>query len=135
MAVYVATDTVVTLAATDWSDWVTSAELQVTAADVVTTAMGSSWETRIAGIKSYQLMITWNQDFVDNGLDETLWGLLGTSVAFTIKPTSAATGAANPVYSGSVLVTGLTPISGSVGALAAQSVTWPGNGALARATS
>jgi hypothetical protein len=64
-----------------------------------------------------------------------MWTAIGTSVAFTVKPTSGATGAGNPVYSGSVLITEWNPINASVGDLAQVSVTWPVTGAVSRAVS
>ena len=70
---------------------------------------------------------------VDNGLDEVMWTALGTSVTFTVKSTSAATGANNAIYSGSVLITEWNPINASVGDLAQVSVTWPATGAVSRA--
>jgi aryl-alcohol dehydrogenase-like predicted oxidoreductase len=70
---------------------------------------------------------------VDNGLDEVMCTALGTSVAFTVKSTSAATGANNAIYSGSVLITEWNPINASVGDLAQVSVTWPATGAVSRA--
>lgn len=132
MAIFAATDVVVTINSVDYSDWCTSVELPLSAADLPTTAFGDTWDDRIGGLKSGTITINFNQDFVDNGIDESIYGLLGTVVACTVKPTSAAISTANPEYQFSVLVTEWSPISASVGALATVSVTWPLSGAVTR---
>ena len=60
--------------------------------------------------------------------------VVGTVVAIKVRPTTAAISATNPEYSGNVLVSEYSPLDGSVGDLATTSVSWPGAGALARAT-
>lgn len=135
MAIFAATDYTITFAGTDWSDWVTSVNLPITVAELESTAFGDTWTERIGGLKSASITVNFHQDFVDNGLDETMFNALGNSVAFTVKPTSSATGAANPVYSGNVLITEWNPINATVGDLAQVSVTWPCTGAVSRATS
>jgi hypothetical protein len=135
VAIFAATDHTITFAGTDWSDWIASVSLPISVAELESTAFGDTWTERIGGLKSAQVTVTFHQDFVDNGLDEVMWTAIGTTVAFTIKPTSAATGAGNPVYSGSVLITEWSPVDSSVGDLATVSVTWPVSGAVARAVS
>lgn len=133
MAIFAATDHVITFAGTAWSSYVTSVSLPITVAELDSTAMGDTWTERIGGLKSAQVTVNFHQDFVDNGLDEVMFAALGTSIAFTVKPTSSATGAGNPVYSGNVLVTEWSPINSTVGDLAQVSVTWPATGAVSRA--
>lgn len=135
MAIFAATDYTITFGGTDWSDYVTSVNLPITVAELESTAFGDTWTERIGGLKSASITVNFHQDFVDNGLDEVMWTALGTSIAFTVKATSAATGAGNPVYSGNVLVTEWNPINATVGDLAQVSVTWPCTGAVSRATS
>lgn len=135
MAIFAATDYTITFGGTDWSDYVTSVNLPITVAELESTAFGDTWTERIGGLKSATITVNFHQDFVDNGLDEVMWTALGTSIAFTVKATSASTSAANPVYSGNVLVTEWNPINATVGDLAQVSVTWPCTGAVSRATS
>ena len=135
MPIFAATDYTITFAGTDWSDWVTSVNLPISVAELESTAFGDTWTERIGGLRSASLTVNFHQDFVDNGLDEVMWTAIGTSVAFTVKATSASTSANNPVYSGSVLITEWNPINASVGDLAQVSVTWPVTGAVARAVS
>lgn len=134
MAVFAATDFTITLAGTAWSSKIKSISLPISVAELSTTAFGSTWETKIGGLKSFSSSITFNQDFAASDLDATIWPLLGTVIAFTVKPTSAATGTGNPIFSGSLLVASWDPVNATVGNLAEVSVTWPGTGAVTRAT-
>lgn len=125
----------VTINSVDLSDHITSATLEQNYDDVDTTAFGDSTRTRIAGLGDATLSITFNQDYASSEVDATLNGLVGTTTAFTFKPTSAATSATNPSYNGTVLVTAYTPVSAEVGSLATFSVSWPVTGDITRATS
>lgn len=135
MAAFAFTDARVEIGAVDWSDWVTSVTLNVEAEDLEKTAMGSTYRSRIGGLKDGSVDIEFNNDFVEDGLDEVLWGLFGTVATVKIRPTSASIGADNPEYSGSVLVTEVNPLDGGVGDLAKRSVSWPISGPWARAVS
>ena len=119
----------------DLSDKMTSARLEISYADVETTAFGAAVRTRLAGLGDATLNITFNLDFAASEVDATLNGLAGTATAFVFKPTSASVSATNPSYAGSALVTSLTPISADGGSLSTASVSWPVSGALTRATS
>lgn len=132
MAIFAALDVVVTINSVDYSDWCTQAEVPISVADLPTTAFGDTWDERIGGLKSGTATFTFHQDFVDNGLDESIFALLGTVVPCTIKPTSAAISTANPEYQFSVLINDWKPIAASVGDLATVSVTWPISGAVVR---
>ncbi|WP_435111873.1 hypothetical protein [Nocardiopsis synnemataformans] len=117
------------------SDFTRSVTISVEAEELEDTAMGDDWRSRLGGLKSFSIDVEFNQDFAASAIDQTLWPLLGTTVAFTLKPTSAAVSETNPEYSGSVLITEYTPLDGAVGDLATTSVSFPGNGTLARAVS
>jgi hypothetical protein len=134
MATFVLTDAYVSVATVDLSDWVTSVSLSVEVDEQEDTAMGDTYRSRLGGLKDWTLDIEFNQDFAGSAVDDTLFALLGTSVAIEIRPDSDAVGASNPKFTGNVLVTEYSPIDGSVGDLATTSVSWPGNGALTRAT-
>lgn len=115
--------------------FVTSMSLNVELEELEDTAMGDVWRNRLAGLKDYTLDVEFNSDFAASAVDATLWTAFGLIVPFTIKATTAATSATNPAYTGGLLVSQLAPIGGSVGELGKVSVTWPGSGALSRATS
>ena len=132
MAVYALTSQVVTVNSVDYSDHLKSATLTVDAAQLDTTDFASAgWTEVIGGLKSGTLALTFNDDVADNDVDEELWALLGTVVAFTIKAATGAIAAGNPEYQGSVLVTSHS-LGGAVGDLAAKSLTWPTTGAITR---
>jgi hypothetical protein len=112
----------------------TQVELTASATDVTTTAFGSSFVTRVAGLKEGSLTLAFNQDYASGTVDATLFPLLGANATVVIKPTSSAVSSANPSYSAVCLVTELTPVSGTIGDLSVFTVTWPTTGAVTRAT-
>jgi len=134
VAVFVATDYNIKINGQDYSANLTQAELSLEADDVETTAFGSTYRSRIGGLKQGSLNLQFNQDFAAAGIDSVLFPLLGTQATVVIKPNSTAVSATNPSYTFNALVTSYTPISGSVGDLATFSVTWPVSGAVTRAT-
>lgn len=135
MAVFAFTDAYVSVGGTDLSDWVTSVTLDISAAELETTAMGATNRTRIAGLKDWTISIEFNSDFAASAVDQTLWPLLGTAAAIEVRPTSAAVGTTNPKWTGNALVSKLPSVGGSVGDVAKVSVQWPAAGAITRATS
>jgi hypothetical protein len=125
-------DARVELNSTDLSTYVKSVTLNVETAELDTTTMGDSWTENIGGLKSGSVQIEFVQDYADNLLDEILWGILGTVVNFRVRATSAAIGASNPEYRGSVLISSIAPFNNGVGDLATMSVTWNTSGAVTR---
>ena len=135
MAIFVATDFSVSInGSTALASYLTQVELKATANDVTTTAFGSSWVTRVAGLREGSLTLQFNQDYATTTVDATLWPLLGSNATVVIKPTSTAVSASNPAYTAICVVNDLTPVSGNIGDLATFSVTWPTTGAISRAT-
>jgi len=135
MAIFVATDFSVSInGSTALASYLTQVELKASANDVTTTAFGSTWVTRVAGLKEGSLTLAFNQDYAASMVDATLFPLLGSNATVVIKPTSSAVSSANPAYTAICLVTDLTPVSGQIGDLATFSVTWPTNGTVYRAT-
>lgn len=137
MAVFTLTNASVTVAGTNLSDHVTSVTIDTGAEEVDTTAMSASgWKTNTAGLKNWSVQINFQQDYAASKVDATIWPLLGTNVTVdVISDAGSAISATNPSYTGSVLVNSYSPVAGSVGELATTEVTWPGSGALVRATS
>ena len=134
MAIFVATDFSVSInGSTALASYLTQVELTATATDVTTTAFGSSFVTRVAGLKEGSLTLAFNQDYASGTVDATLFPLLGANATVVIKPTSSAVSSANPSYSAVCLVTELTPVSGTIGDLSVFTVTWPTTGAITRA--
>lgn len=135
MAKFVLTDASVTLNSVDLSDHVSSVTLEITADEIVTTAMGDTFQARTGGLKDGTLSIEFQQDFAASEVDATLWPLLGTTTAFEVKPTSGAVSSTNPKYSGNVLVNSHSPVANGVGELATMSVSFPTSGTITRAVS
>ena len=135
MAIFVATDFSVSInGSTALASYLTQVELKTSANDITTTSFGSTWVTRVAGLKEGSLTLNFNQDYAASAVDATLWPLLGSQATVVIKPTSSAVSSANPAYTAICLVTDLTPVSGQIGDLATFSVTWPTSGTVSRAT-
>ena len=113
----------------------TSLTIDIGVDDQETTAFGGNgWRSKIGGLKEYTLKVDFFQDFGASAVDVTIWPLLGTTTTWSAKATSAANSVTNPQYSGSVLVAEYSPLDGDVGDVSTTSVSWPGTGALARAT-
>lgn len=135
MAIFVATDFSVSInGSTALASYLTQVELKASANDITTTSFGSTWVTRVAGLKEGSLTLQFNQDYAASAVDATLWPLLGTQATVVIKPTSTAVSATNPAYTAIVVVTDYTPVSGNIGDLAVLSITLPTTGAISRAT-
>lgn len=136
MAKMVLTSSYLGLNAIDRSSWCSKIELatEVDEKDVtVFTSLG--WKEVLGGLKSGSLAVTFKNDVAASQLDETMWALYGTVTTFEVRATSSAVGTSNPKYTGSVLIKGWTPISGSPGDVNESSFTFPTSGAVTRATS
>lgn len=110
--------------------------INLTAEEVDTTNFGSlGWKESQGGLKSGSLSFEWQQDYAAGGLDATFMPLLGTQVAFEVRPAStAAAGSSTPKYSGTLLVTEYSPVDSAVGDLATFSTSWPTVGVVTRGT-
>ena len=134
MAKFAATDYFVSISGTDFSSSLNSVELAEEADNLETTAFGSTWRTRIGGLKQASLTLNFMQDFAAGSVDATLNGLLGSIATVVIRPTSGTVTATNPSYTMTALVTQYSPFASSVGDIATLSVTWPISGSVTRAT-
>jgi len=101
----------------------------------VTNYASLGWKEVIGGLKSGELSCEFLQDFAATELDSIMWPLLGTVVPFEVRADQAAVGASNPKYTGSILINGWNPLTGSVGDEATVSLGFPTSGAVARAVS
>lgn len=124
-----------TLNTVNLSAYTTSASLSLDAEDKETTAFGSTYKSRIGGLKDGKLDLEFLQDLANSATNQTIYALLGTVVAFTLKYDSGTTTTTNPEYQGSVLVTEYPFMDGGVGDLATVKVSWPTTGTLTYATS
>ena len=111
------------------------AELTVEVEDKDATTFASlGWKEVLGGLKSAELSCEFLQSFTAAELDAIMWPLLGTVVPFEVRADQAAVGTSNPKYSGSILINGWSPLTGSVGDEASVSQGFPTSGAVVRAT-
>ncbi len=134
MAKFYAQDYKITVGTAVLSSSLASVTLDITSDEVETTAFGSTYRTRIGGLKDASVSLDFHQDFGAGAVDALLFPLLGSTVAVKISPLSTATSATNPEYQFTALVTQYQPFAGAVGDLATLSVTWPVSGEVTRAT-
>jgi len=135
MAVFVALDFVLTVNSVDLSDHITSVGWNPTGADVQTTAFGDLNVTRIGGLQDGSVSIEFQSDFASGETYATLQTLLNTVTSVSLKGTSAATGAENPLHTVDCLVTEVPFLDAAVGDLATFSVSWPMSGPVVITTS
>lgn len=119
----------------DLSAFLTDVSLTYEADEIESTSSGTTVndKTFIAGLRSWKVDATLQQDYDALSVDATLFSLVGAD-PFTIKvrPTSAVKGATNPSFEGSAILLSYPPVSGAVGELAKVSVSFRGTGALTR---
>jgi len=129
-----AQDYKVTMGTAILSTSIASVTLDISADEIETTSFGSSYRTRLGGLKDASVSFDFHQDFGAGAVDSLLFPLMGTLVDVKIAPTSGTVTATNPEYRFSALCTQYQPYSGAVGDLATLSVTWPVSGEVVRGT-
>ena len=134
MPKFVAIDYKVTINGTDFSSSINSVDLSIESADVETTAFGSTFTTRVGGLKSASITLDFHQDFGSGSVDSVLFPLLNSLATVVLVPTSGTVSATNPSYTAVCLVNQYQPFASAVGDLATLSVTWPTSGTVVRAT-
>lgn len=133
MARIVLTNAVVKINGVDLSDHIANIELSQEFDDVETTAFGDAGRTRTGGLEDSSISLDFHQDFAAASVDATISPLVGGTASFEILPNGTAVSATNPKYTGTVLVTEWSAVSGAIGELATASVTWPVSGVVTRA--
>jgi hypothetical protein len=134
MAKFAATDYKVTVNGTNFSTNLNSVELAIESDDLETTAFGGEFRTRVGGLKTGSITLSFMQDFGAASVDATLFPLLNTLATVVIAPTSGTVNATNPSYTATCLVNSYSPFASSVGDIATLSVTWPTSGTIVRGT-
>jgi hypothetical protein len=135
MAVFLNNGVVVTVNAVDLSDHVTSVTLNRSFQELDVTAMGDNGVKQVKGLEQSSVTIDFLNDTAASETLATLQAAWGTSVTVTLKQTSAATSATNPLYTMTCLVNNTTDINGAVSDIGTQSVTWNVNGTVVITTS
>jgi hypothetical protein len=135
MAKLVLTNAVVKINSVDYSTNINQVELAITSDEVDTTAFSSTgWRTVTGGLKSGSVTLSFHNDFAAAAIDGVLWSALNTIATVVVLPNGTAASASNPSYTFTALVNNVTPVSGAVGDLAVQNLTWPISGEVTRAT-
>ena len=134
MAKFFAQDYKITIGTAVVSSSIAAVTLDISADEVETTAFGSSYRTRIGGLKDASVSFDFHQDFGAGAVDALLFPLMGTLVDVKIAPTSGTVTASNPEYRFSALCTQYQPYAGSIGDIASLSITWPVSGEVVRGT-
>ena len=135
MAVFLNNGVVLTVNAVDLSDHVTAITINRNFDELEVTAMGDSGHKFVKGLEASSITIDFLNDTASSEVLQTLQALWGTSTTITVKQTSAATSATNPLYTMTCLINGTTDVNGSVADLSMQSVTFNVNGTIAITTS
>ena len=127
MAVYLNNTVVVTLNSVVLSDHVTSATINRVFDELEVTAMGDTAHKFVKGLEASTITLDFLSDTATANVNATLQAAWGTTVPITLKQTSAAVSATNPLYSTTILVNNTTDINGAVADLATQSITFTCN--------
>jgi hypothetical protein len=134
LAKFYAQDYKITIGTAVLSNSIAAVTLDISTDEVETTAFGSSYRTRIGGLKDASVSFDFHQDFAAGAVDALLFPLMGTLVDVKIAPTSGTVTASNPEYRFSALCTQYQPYAGSIGDISSFSVTWPVSGEVVRGT-
>jgi hypothetical protein len=135
VAVFLNNGVVLTVNAVDLSNHVTAVTLNRTFDELEVTAMGDSGHKFVKGLEASSITIDFLNDTASASVLQTLQAAWGTNVTVTVKQTSAATSATNPLYTMTALVNNTTDINGAVADIGMQSATWNVSGTIAVTTS
>jgi hypothetical protein len=135
VAVYLSNGVVLTVNAVDLSSLVSSVTINRSFDELEVTAMGDSGHKFVKGLEASSITIDFFNDEATSKTLQTLNSTWGTNTTVTVKQTSGATSATNPLYTMTCLVNNITPINGAVGDISTQSVTWNVSGTIAVTTS
>ena len=133
MAVYLSTGVVLTVNAVDLSSCTSAVTINHSFDELEVTTMGDNGHRFVKGLEASSITIDFFNDEASSKTLQTLnsTSVWGKNITVTAKQTSAATSAANPLYTMTCLVNNTTPINGAVGDLSTQSVTWTVSGEIA----
>ncbi|KKK73578.1 hypothetical protein LCGC14_2892420 [marine sediment metagenome] len=134
MAAFVFKDAVLVVNSVDLTAFTQSVTLNYSAELQDASVMGIDTRINLAGLKDWSIDVTFVQDFASAAVDATLFALVGAAAfPVTLKPTSGAISTTNPEFQGTAVLGTYNPFGGTVGDLAAATVTFnPGGGNLVR---
>ena len=135
MAIFLSNGVVVTLNSVDLSNHVTSCTINRVFDELEVTAMGDTAHKFVKGLEASTITLDFLSDTAAANVNATLQAAWGTTVPLTLKQTSAAVSATNPLYSTTILVNNTTDINGAVADIATQSITFTCNSPIVITTS
>lgn len=126
MAKLVLRDCYVVVNGTNFSDHVSSCEINMSKDEVETTNFSGSGRERVHGLQDNSFSVTFQQDFAAASVDAVLFPLWNNENEFTveIRPTSGSVSASNPKYTGTCILLEYQPLAGDVGDLSETEVTF-----------
>jgi hypothetical protein len=118
-------------ASIDLSAYVTSFTLTRSVDQIETTAMGDTGHRYVSGLENNQLVVELINDDAATAVLQTMNTLFKSNAYFKCALDKSSSGsAANPFYTGLILVDSITPIAGDVASLGMQSLTFQVSGAI-----
>jgi hypothetical protein len=125
----------VKIASTDISDHVSSATLSQIFDELEITSLGDLSHKFTKGLEASTLSLDFFNDFAASQITtllQTNYGATVTAVLIPVKGTAVS--ATNPLYTVSILINNLTPISGDVASINNSSISFTCNSTVAYAT-
>jgi len=104
------------------------------------TAFSDGTRINKGGLKTWDISVEFFTDESTSGstsgvnLNETMFADVGSSTTIAVRPTTNATSSTNPEYTGTGLLSAFSPLSGSVGDMAAATAEIASAGTLSRNT-
>ena len=135
MAVFLNNGVQLTINSVDLSDHVTAVTINRSFDELEVTSMGDSGHKFVKGLEASSITIDLLNDTASAETLQTLQAVWGTNTTVTVKQTSAATSATNPLYTMTCLINNTTDVNGSVSDIAMQSLTFNVSGTIAVTTS
>jgi hypothetical protein len=135
MAVQLQSSVGVKINSVDISDHVSSATLSQIFDELEITSLGDLSHKFVKGLEASTLSLDFFNDFAASQVTPTLQAAYGTTVTAVLIPVKGtAVGAANPLYTVSILVNNLTPIAGDVASINASSISFTCNSTVVQTT-
>lgn len=134
MAVQLQSTVGVKLATVDISSLVSSATLTQNFDELEITSLGDTAHKFVKGLEASTLSLDFFNDFAASQITTLLQTNYGTTITAVLIPVKGtAVSATNPLYTVSILVNNLTPISGDVSSINSASITFTCNSTVAYA--
>ena len=119
----------------DISDHVSSATLTQNFDELEITSLGDTAHKFVKGLEASTLSLDFFNDFAASQITPLLQAAYGTTVTAVIIPVKGtAVSASNPLYTVSILINNLTPISGDVASINASSISFTCNSTVVQTT-